>query len=264
MKIYRIEDVQDHKSVGTLLYYEKKKEFIVELEEYLDEWTAPLHFVHLVKRGIYTVPRKQSYMWVKARIIPSGRQNISEILKNHKLECYDEMKFLELSQGKCSQDNLYIKKIEELPEYICRRRNNLIDCVVCDDYHLLCFFENNMTRKVDLRNIIDVEGVEKVLSHKKLFQSCQISTGGYGVTFDQAIDIPAASLYQAGEDLPVKLNDFLSFARQNLLDTSEGCEILSCSRQNLAYMLSRKQLLAVKEDTKGNLFMKGDLLRQSW
>ena len=87
-------------------------------------------------------------MWVKERIIPSGRQNIGDILNNHKLKEYDEMKFLELSNGRCSQDSLYIKKAEKLPEYVIKRqKDNLKDCTVLADFHLLCFFNDDTTRK---------------------------------------------------------------------------------------------------------------------
>ena len=143
MKIYEILDAANKLSIGVLLYYEKKKEFVIELQSKVDEWTAPLLFTNLVKNHIYTVPRKMAYMWVKERIIPSGRQNISDILKNHKMEAYDEMKFLELSKGKCSQDSMYIKKIDELPEFVIERRErNVADLVACDGWKILCFFEN--------------------------------------------------------------------------------------------------------------------------
>jgi len=53
--------------------------------------------VDLLDTQIVLRPRDLSFLWVKERIIPSGRQNISAILKNHKMDAYDEMKFLELS-----------------------------------------------------------------------------------------------------------------------------------------------------------------------
>ena len=39
-----------------------------------------------------------SLMWVKERIIPSGRQNIGSILKKHRLNKYSEMDILWLSK----------------------------------------------------------------------------------------------------------------------------------------------------------------------
>ena len=80
MKIYEIKDYEDGTGKGVLLYFEKAKEFLIELVEDMDEWTAPLLFSGLVKKGIFTVPRDLSRAWVEERIIPSGRQNINYIL----------------------------------------------------------------------------------------------------------------------------------------------------------------------------------------
>lgn len=157
-----------------LFYYEKEKNCIVELPEYLDEWTAPLLFTSYVKRKIYTIPRGISSLWVKERVIPSGRQNIKDILAQHHLQSYDEMKFLEISEGRCSQDNLYIKKIDELPDFVIKRQ------------------------------------------------------------------------------------------QKNILDTTESCSMLECSRQNISYMVSQGQLAPVKEEVRGNLYLKGDVLRTMW
>lgn len=264
MKIYEIIDSENNLSVGVLLYYEKKKDFIIELQEYLDEWTAPLLFTNLVKRGIYTVPRDLSFTWVRERIIPVGRHNISEILKNHKMESYDEMKFLEISRGKCSQDSMYIKKIDEMPGFVLGRRKIIVDCTPCDNNSILCFFENDELKKVDLNECIEIDGVHKIISNEKLFRSCKVGTGGYSVTFNDSIDIPASVLYETGISLPLSLNDFMSFARNNLIDTSECCNVLECSRQNVSYLSKHDQLSPIKSGVKGNLYLKGNVTRNLW
>ena len=48
MKIFEIIDAELELSMGVLLYYEKEKTCIIELQEYLDEWTAPLLFTSYV------------------------------------------------------------------------------------------------------------------------------------------------------------------------------------------------------------------------
>lgn len=50
MKSFEIYDEVQNRSVGTLLYYEKGDSFVVEMDEGLDEWTAPLLFAGLVKK----------------------------------------------------------------------------------------------------------------------------------------------------------------------------------------------------------------------
>ena len=101
MKVFKILDVENSLFIGVLLYYEKSGACVIELQESLDEWTAPLLFASYVKKGIFTIPRDISRLWIRERIIPSDRQNIGSILANHKLETYDEMALLE-----CTRQNL--------------------------------------------------------------------------------------------------------------------------------------------------------------
>ena len=271
MKIYEIYDRENEISIGTLLYYEKSRTFIIELQDYLDEWTAPLLdewtapllLTSFVKKGIFTIPRDISLLWVQERIIPSGRQNIGMILSNHKLKEYDEMTFLEKSGGRCSQDSLYIRKLTQMPDYAAiRRRKNLKDCVLCADYTLLCFFLDGSVKKVDLSTFAndDQPNIEKILRNDRLYNSGRITAGGYAVTFNDSMDLSASSLYKNGTDIPLTLEDFYSFVKKNVLDTTETCDALQCSRQNLAYMVKKGHLAPIKEDVQGNLYLKGDVL----
>ncbi|MCR4903771.1 MAG: hypothetical protein K6A23_12995 [Butyrivibrio sp.] len=265
MKIFEIFDEEINLLIGTLLYYEKSKTFIIELKENLDEWTAPLLFTSFVKKEIYTIPRDISFLWVKERIIPSGRQNINSILSNHNLKTYDEMKFLELSEGRCSQDNMFIKRIDSLPKYIKKRNlQNLTDCIVLENNTLLCFFNDNTVRKIELAKLSPIEGIDKVTKNKKLFESCKLGTDGYYVTFNDSIDIPAHILHKSGVLIPLSHDDFISFVQKNVLDTSEVCIEIECTRQNLSYMVKQGQLKPVKENVRGNLYLKNDVVGNEW
>ena len=140
MKAYEIRESASETSIGVLLYYEQKKTSIIELDDTLDEWTAPLLFSGFVKSGVFTIPRDISLAWIRERVIPSGRQNINSILHRHKLKEYDEMNLLELSEGKCSQDSLYIRKTDELPIYVSERmKHNLADVTLLNENTLLCY-----------------------------------------------------------------------------------------------------------------------------
>ena len=46
--------------------------------------------------------------------------------------------------------------------------------------------------------------------------------------------------------------------------TTEACDSLQCSRQNLAYMVKKEQIDPIKEDVKGNLYLKGDVLAAAY
>ena len=57
---------------------------------------------------------------------------------------------------------------------------------------------------------------------------------------------------------------FTSFVKKNVLDTTEVCDILECTRQNVAYMIKRQMLSPVKKEAKGNLYLKGEVLKNKW
>ncbi|MBQ7615283.1 MAG: DUF2442 domain-containing protein [Butyrivibrio sp.] len=265
MKLFEILDEELGISVGVLLYYEKQNTILIELQEYLDEWTAPLLFTSFVKQGVYSIPRDISYLWVKERVIPCGRQNINAILKNHRIDSYDEMKFLELSRGRCSQDSMYIRPLDELPFYVMERSiKNLKECAVIGESTLLCFFADGTTRKIDIKDLSRLEGVDKILKNRALFESCCIGPGGYFMTFDDAIDIGRDELYGAGVEIPISMEEMTLFFRNNVFDTSACCDMLECTRQNLRYLLRKQEISPIKENVKGNLYYKGDVLKTRW
>lgn len=265
MKSFEIFDAELGISVGILLYYEGRSEFIIELQEKLDEWTAPLLLTSFVKKGVFTIPRDISLLWVKERIIPSGRQNIGAILDTHRLKHYDEMKFLEISKGKCSQDNLFVEEISYLPDYVIeRQQRNLLDVSILDSHTLLCFFADETVKKVDLAKLADQADIDKVIHIEALYQSGKVGVGGYAVTFNDSIDIPAWRLYETGESIPLTVPDFKRFVKNNVLSTGESCELLECSRQNVAYKVKQKQLEPLKSHEKGSLYLRGDVERVRW
>ena len=138
----------------------------------------------------------------------------------------------------------------------------------------MCYFADGNTRKIDLKNIskndsaaqsIDrLAGLDKVLENDSLYRSGKLGTGGYFVTFNDSIDIPADILYESGEKVPLGLEDFKTFVRHNIIDTTESCDMLECSRQNISYMVNQGQMSAVKEDVRGNLYLKGEVLSNIW
>lgn len=261
MKIFEMIDSEAHISVGCLLYYEREKSFIIELQDDLTEWTAPLLFAEAVKKNKYTVSRELSFLWVKERIIPSGRQNISSILANAKLSTYNEIDFLERSKGKCSQDGIFLRRLDSIPEFVAKRmQHNLVECVFCGDTHYLCFFSDGTVRKINLQDLPETIDIGKIISNEQVLQSGHIAAGGYCITFNDSIDVPACLLYNAGIAIPLSLDDFLCFVQNNIVDSSESCAMLKCSRQNLSYLVAQKSLTPIKKDVKGNLYTKGNIL----
>lgn len=264
MKSYAIFDqgLERDTAIGYLFYYEKSMSFIIELCRDLDEWDAPLLFQKLVREGQFTVPRAISLMWVKERIIPSGRQNIGSILRHYKLKEYSEIAMLELSKGRSSQDECYIKEIkeEDIPKQIKDRMNqNLWECFPTEEHHLVCLFKDNLVKKVDLDMMArEYKELSHILQNQALLDSLKIGPGGYSIVFNDSIELQASDLRNFAIDLPVVAADFYYFACRNIVDATKTCDILQCSRQNLSYLVKEEKLKPILHATKEKLYLKGE------
>ena len=265
MKSYAIYDADlDRKSpIGYLFYYEKSQNFIIELNDDLDEWEAPLLFQKQVREKNYTVSREYSLMWVKERVIPSGRQNIGSILKNHKLKEYSEMALLEISKGKCSQDACYIQEIESdnIPIDIKERTlKNVWECFPTQDNQIVCMYRDGLVQKVDLSALLNkYKDIEYVIKNELLLDSLKVGVGGYSIVFNDSIEIQRCDLRDVGQGLPLYTTDFLKFMRRNLKDTTKTCDMMQCSRQNLSYLVKMEKIKPVICGTKENMYLKGEI-----
>lgn len=267
MKSYAIYDEQLERQtpIGYLFYYEKAKSFVIELSSDVDEWQAPLLFQGLVRKGIYTIPKEISLMWVRERIIPSGRQNIGEILRTHRLKEYSEIAMLTLSKGRSSQDDCYIKEVreEEIPECIKERwSGNVEECFPTKQGDIICLFYDNTARLIRLEKLIDkYRDITYVLKHRELLESVLVGVGGYSISFNESIEIAASDLKKYGELLPLCASDFYGFVQKNIVDTTNACFMIECSRQNLAYLVKENRLKPIIQGTKENLYTKGEITR---
>ena len=265
MKSYAIydKDLDRNAAIGYLYYYEKADSFIIELCEDLDEWEAPLLFQKFIREKRYTISREVSLMWVRERVIPSGRQNIGSILKNHKLNSYSEMAFLSLSKGKCSQDNCYLAEIseEEIPKDILdRRKKNVWECFPTEDSQLLCLFKDDVVQKVKLSLLYEQYAeLSRILRNRAVLDTLKVGVGGYSIIFNDSLEIQALDLRAVGTDIPLTSKDFYNFIQRNVTDTTKTCDILQCTRQNLSYMVKEDKIKPIIRGTKENLYLKGEV-----
>lgn len=113
MKIFAVKDEEDfsRKALAYLLYYERPKQFYIELPDDADPWETPLILSSFAKQGERTINAYWSKLWVQQRIVPMDRQNLGQILKDNGLKEYDEFDLLMLADGRCAQDNYYLEPI---------------------------------------------------------------------------------------------------------------------------------------------------------
>jgi len=266
MKVYAIynDDLEKKIPIGYLFYYEKPKEFVIELREDVSEWDVPILFQNYVKQNKYMILKEISSNWVNERIIPSSRQNIGVILRNSNLKNYNEIDFLKSTKGRCSQDNCYFEEINvnDISKDVAeRRKKNINSCFFSNDKSLICLFKNNNVKRISLNVLKKYSKVVKnILNNVDFKNSVEIDIDGYGVVFDENTSIESSFLYENGELLNTKANDFLNFAKANIISTSQTCNILKCSRQNIDYLVKSKQLTPIFSSTKENMFLKSDIL----
>lgn len=266
MKIFAIHDndVDKKNTIGYLFCYEKSHEYIIELSEKLDEWDAPLLFQKYVREKNYTILNHEAKLWINERVIPSGRQNIGAILKNAKLKEYNELTLLSLSKGKCSQDSCYLVEVSEddIPDEIKKRESNTIkECFVTEEQRIVCMFKDKSVKKLSLQKLAhQYKELIPVLRNQDLLNSLKVGVGGYTITFNDDIRIPAKDI-SCMESEPITIVDFSNFVMRNVVDTTGACDMLVCSRQNVSYMVNVNKLSPIKNGTKEKLFTRGDIER---
>ena len=106
MKIYLVKDKEYPKDfvICYLLYFENDKRFYVEWDDGIDLDILPMPFDALAKKGYKYIDSYWSKIWVQQRIVPSNRQNITQILLNNNMDSYDEFELLIIDKGRCCHD----------------------------------------------------------------------------------------------------------------------------------------------------------------
>ena len=246
--------------LGYLFYYERSKRFFAEILNETDEWTAPFMFSGHVKKGIYSIDSEWSGKFVRQRIIPPDRQNLGSILKDNNLKSYDELKLLLLSEGRCAQDELYLKRVSEkdiLPEIKERLEHKVLEVMALGDSKVLVFFRDKESRIIDLQKLKGNDrAFANVLMDKEVFKNVRVSPGGNGIEWGEERFIPAELLRKKGKKSEIGFEDVKVFIKTRLYDTADLTEYLGCSRQYIKQMADKGKCAAVREASNTNLYFK--------
>ena len=269
MKVFAIKNDENKQTVAYLLYYETEKSFYIELPDEADPWETPIFLSSFAKKNITTINSYWSKVWVQQRIVPHDRQNLGQILKDNNLDEYDEFELLMLSNGRCSQDELYLEAIsvDDIPNKIYKRFEKKIeDIVPLENYNLLVFFRNGVIKKCDIEEFFESNKQLKTFLtlHKELFSLVLIQTGGYGVLWEENMSISAENLFDSGVTIPLSSSDFKDFIVHRVINTAEAAELLECSRQNINDLVKRDKLHPVKATDKNTLFLKSEVMKRKW
>lgn len=266
MKLFAIYDafVSDEKALAYLFYFENTQSFAIELPQTADEWETPLLLSGFAKKGIYSIGEKWAKRWVEQRIVPPDRQNLGMILKKNRLEAYDDYKLLVLADGKCAQDDCFIRPItyEALPDEIKQRLNRKVkDVLPLSEWRLLVFFRDDSVRNIDAKHeFYDEAGFFGIFNDEELFQNVRVSPGGNGIEWGSNRVIPAEKLYNVGKTLGITSSDFDLFIKHNIFDTAEAAAALNCSRQYIHQLVAAGKLHPIRSGPGGRLFYKSEII----
>lgn len=266
MRLFAIRDEnRDPRDLlGYLIYYEKPKAFYIELPDNADPWETPLLLSSFAKKGQYSINSYWSLQWVRERIVPPDRQNISRILYENNLPEYDEFSLLMLAMGRCEQDDYYLEEIRDVPELLLRRwQYRIEDVVPLENNRLLAFFRNGDVRITDIVPLSEkIPAMAPFLRNPDLFSRVEVQPDGYGVIWNEEAALSDRELYEHGTPVPLTIQDFMSFIRSRVISTSEACELLDCSRQNISDLIRRGKLHPVRADAKSKLFLRNEVLQR--
>lgn len=249
--------------LGYLFYYERSKRFFAKLLSELDEWNAPFIFSGHIRRGEYDIDSVWSKKFVEQRIIPSDRQNLGSILKENGLKSYDECKLLQLSDGRCAQDELYVVRIPEkdiVPEIRYRINQNVIEVMTLKGFRVIVFFKDGISRLVDIKEICEDKRIfGKILRDEETFKKVKVSPGGNGIEWDEERFIPSERIRKSGRESDISYEDINGFLIERISDTAETMRILNCSRQYVKQLADMQRLKAVRESGNTCIYSKGVL-----
>ena len=101
----------DNKCVATLYYDMARQQFTIEIDRDADVKKLPLSLKMHAELGRYDLNEDFSMDWVRARVCPPSRHNISSILQEVGLSEYDEFGILVYSEGKSLMDDLFLVEL---------------------------------------------------------------------------------------------------------------------------------------------------------
>lgn len=124
------------------------------------------------------------------------------------------------------------------------------------DMQLLVFFENGVIKKFDVGALRADYPEFCALEEPALFQQVRVEPGGYGVSWNEELDCSEGELWDSGIEIPLSMDDFVSFVQCEVINTSEAAALKSCTRQNIESSVRRGNIAPIKAFNRTKLFLK--------
>lgn len=265
MKLFSLRDAanEDAGVLALLECFERPRSFYIELPPQANPWNLPFVLHEFAQRGESTVDSQWTLRWVRSRLVPTERQNLGEVLRTNNLSTYDELRLLELTDGRCSQDECYLMPLRahQLPAwYEERLTTRMTDVFTLSGLRLLACFCDGQALLCNMDELLaDSRSFSHVLADEEVFDRATLQAGGHGVRWGEDLQVQSQTLRRAGVSSGLISADIAAFARQATLDTSEVTRLLGCSRQNVSDLVRRGSLVPIKSTARGPLFLRSDV-----
>lgn len=80
------------------------------------------------------------------------------------------------------------------------------------DYEVIAHFKNGDVKRYDFLEIINkLEPLKQLAEDYELFQQIHLSPGGYGIIWNEYIDLEAEEIWYGGEDVDSPFRDLMAF-----------------------------------------------------
>lgn len=262
MRIFAINDQVLDKTLGFFIWFEKINEYHIELCRDIDEWDLPFILDHFARKKQWTIDQYYTHLFLSQRVIPSDRQNIGMILKENGLEEYDEVELFILADGRCAQDECYIKRVayNELPEDIQNRLEKRIVTMtpIRDSMYLVSYVDGKIGT-VLLNNMIpekmEINQYRRLMGY---FQRFNIKKSGSSITLGEYPGITYDKIYDQTDFWDISSQEILTFLTEHLMSTQDVIDTLDCSRQNVNDLVKRGKIQPLDINAKVQLFSKAE------
>ncbi len=88
--------------------------------------------------------------------------------------------------------------------------NKIMSASFLDDYIIYARFANGITKKYSLKKLFDEIKVFNELKENDLFKYGVVDTGGYGISWNDKIDLSADEIWENGEGIKTKFDNILA------------------------------------------------------
>lgn len=98
------------KPCAVLEYDVENDKLAIDIADWASERDVPMLFMPFIRKGERRINDTWARRWVNERVVPSGRQNLGQVLRANGLQFYDAIALLIAGEGRCSQDDFYIRE----------------------------------------------------------------------------------------------------------------------------------------------------------